>query len=157
MSDRYQLLELALDDQRYALHLSAVELIVRMVAITPLPQAPPIVLGIVNVHGRVVPVVDLRRRFRLPQRPPRVSDQLIIGHSIRRPLALAADAALGVIECPMTTVVAAGAVLPALGYVAGIATLPGGLVLIHDLDTFLSLEEEQTLTAALQRPVEHAA
>ncbi len=157
MSDTCQLLELALDDQRYALHLSAVERIVRVVAITPLPQAPSVVLGIINVHGRVVPVIDLRRRLQLPQRPPRLSDQLIIAHSARRPLALVADAVVGVVACPLDAVVPPGAVLPRVGYVAGIVKLPGELVLIHDLDTFLSLDEEQTLARALPQPVEHAA
>lgn len=157
MSDNYQLLELTLDDERYGLDLSAVEHIVRMVAITPLPQAPHIVLGVINVHARIVPVLDLRQRFGLPQRPPRLSDHLIIGHTARRAVALVADAVLGVVECPPDAVVAAATVLPTLRYVAGVVKLPSGLMLIHNLDTFLSLEEEQTLTVALQHPVEHAA
>ncbi len=157
MSDNCQLLEFALDDQRYGLPLAAVERVVRMVAITPLPQAPPIVLGIINVHGRVIPVVDIRRRFRLPPRHPRATDQLIIAHTLRRSLALVADPVVGVIQCAVSAVVPAGTVLPSLGYVAGVVKLPSGLVLLHDLDTFLSLDEEQTLTAALRQPEEHAA
>jgi purine-binding chemotaxis protein CheW len=58
-----QLVVLTLDEQRYALHLSAVERIVRMVEITPLPKAPQIVLGVVNVQGRIVPIVNIRKRF----------------------------------------------------------------------------------------------
>ncbi len=58
-----QLVVFAFDEQRYALHLSAVERIVRMVEITPLPKAPEIVLGVVNVQGRIVPIVNIRKRF----------------------------------------------------------------------------------------------
>ena len=58
----------ALDEQRYALHLLAVERVVRAVEVTALPEAPEIVLGVVNVKGRIVPVINVRRRFRLPER-----------------------------------------------------------------------------------------
>lgn len=59
---------LMLDDIRYAVALTSVERVVRAVEITPLPNAPDIVLGVINVQGRVVPVVDIRKRFRLPAR-----------------------------------------------------------------------------------------
>ncbi len=55
-----------LDEQRYALHLSAVERVICVVEITPLPKAPEIVLGIINVGGQIIPVIDMRKRFRLP-------------------------------------------------------------------------------------------
>ncbi len=57
-----------LDSQRYALDLPAVERVERMVHITPLAGAPAIVLGIVNMHGRIIPVIDVRQRFNLPRR-----------------------------------------------------------------------------------------
>src|SRR5277367_233894 len=63
-----------LEEQRYALRLSAVEQVVRAVEITPLPKAPEIIRGVVNVHGRVVPVYHIRARFRLPEREIDLSD-----------------------------------------------------------------------------------
>lgn len=81
-----------LDDQRYALPLPAVDRVVRMVAIIPLPNAPDIVLGVVNFQGRVIPVIDVRRRFRLPEREIALTDQLLVAHTARRPVALVADA-----------------------------------------------------------------
>ena len=51
-----------LDEQHYAVPLSVVERIVRMVDITPVPKTPEIVLGVINVQGSVIPVVDIRRR-----------------------------------------------------------------------------------------------
>ena len=50
---------LTLTAERYGLHLSAVDSVVRAVDITPLPQEPDIVLGVVNVRGRVIPVINL--------------------------------------------------------------------------------------------------
>jgi len=47
---------------------SAVEKVVRAVEITPLPKAPEIVVGVINAQGRILPVLDIRKRFRLPAR-----------------------------------------------------------------------------------------
>ena len=147
-----QLVVFTLDDRRYGLALSAVERAVRMVDVTPLPQAPQIVLGVVNVQGRVVPVVNLRRRFRLPERDFALADQLLIARTARRPVALAADAVTGVLEYSAQEAAGARDIVPGIEYVEGVVKLPDGLVLIHDLDRFLSLEEE----AALGRAIEDA-
>ena len=107
-----QLIIFTLDDQRYGLPLSAVERVVRMVDITPLPQAPDNVLGIINVQGRVIPVINIRRRFRLPERELALTDQLVIARTARRPVALVADAVTGVHEYAEQEAVAAQDILP---------------------------------------------
>lgn len=145
-----QLVVFTLDDRRYGLPLSAVERAVRMVGVTPLPRAPQIVLGIVNVQGRVMPVVDPRRRFRLPARDFTLIDQLLIARTARRPVALAADAVTGVLEYSAQEAAGALDIVPGIEYVEGVVKLPDGLVLIHDLDKFLSLEEETALDRAIE-------
>ncbi|MBI2311238.1 MAG: purine-binding chemotaxis protein CheW [Betaproteobacteria bacterium] len=144
------LVALTLDDQRYALHLSAVERVVRMVEIIPLPKAPDIVSGVVNVQGRVVPVFNIRRRFRLPEREPAVTDQLIIARTAARPVALVADTVTGVVECRPQDIAAAETILHGMEYVEGVLKLPDGMILIHDLDTFLSLAEQEALDQVLR-------
>jgi len=139
-----------LDGGRYALSLSAVERVLLTVEVFPLPKAPEIVLGVVNIQGRIVPVFDVRKRFRLPQREMSLSDQLIVAQTSKRTVALLADAVGGVVEYPEQKVVAADRILPGLDYVEGVAKLEDGLVLIHDLEKFLSLEEEKTLDNALK-------
>jgi purine-binding chemotaxis protein CheW len=139
-----------MDEQRYALQLGAVERVVRMVEVTPLPKAPQIVLGVINAQGRIIPVVDIRRRFRLPERDIRLSDHLLIARTARRTVALALDAVTGIVDRSAQAVITAEEILPGLEYVEGVMKLGDGLILIHDLDTLLSLEEEQTLAAALQ-------
>lgn len=152
MEEPNQLVVFALDDQRYALRLSVVDRVVPMVHVTPLPKAPDIVIGVVNVQGRVIPVIDMRRRFHLPEREAALTDRLVIAHTARRPVALAADAVAGVLEYPGHDIVAAEGVLPGVEHVEGIAKLKDGLILIHDLERFLSLEEEQSLDRALAAP-----
>ena len=139
-----------LDGQEYALHLSSVERVLPMVAVSPLPKAPTIALGVINLHGQVVPVVDIRRRFVRPSRDYGVSGQLLVARTSRRGLVLPVDEVLGVREVPVEGVTSADAVLPGIGHVAGIVALEDGLLFIHDLDTFLSLDEEGQLTEALE-------
>jgi purine-binding chemotaxis protein CheW len=149
------LIVFALDRQRYALPLHAVDRVVRMVATTPLPKAPDIVLGVVNIQGRVIPVINMRRRFCLPEREIALTDQLVVAHTARRPVALVADAVLDVIAYAAQSLIAAENILPKVDYVEGVVKLTDGLILIHDLDKFLSLEEENSLAHVLEnRPLE---
>lgn len=150
MNDSNIFLAFILDGGRYALPLPAVDRVVRMVAITPLPKAPDIVLGVVNIQGRVIPVVNMRRRFCLPEREIALTDQLVVAHTARRPVALVANAVLDVIACPAQSLIAVEDVLPDVEYVEGVVKLVDGLILIHDLDKFLSLEEENFLAHALE-------
>lgn len=150
MKNLNHLIVFALDRQRYALPLPVVDRVVRMVAITPLPKAPDIVLGVVNIQGRVIPVIDMRRRFRLPEREIALTDQLVVAHTMRRPVALVADAVEDVITCAEQSLIAAENILSKVEYVEGVVKLTDGLILIHDLDKFLSLEEESSLDQALE-------
>jgi purine-binding chemotaxis protein CheW len=138
-----------LDEGHYALDLSVVERIIQSVEITPLPEAPDIVLGIINIKGKIIPVVNIRRRFRLSEKDIEPTNRLIIAHTLKRTVALVVDVVLGVIETPEDRVVKAGTVLPGLDYVQGVVKMEDGMILIHDLNKFLSLEEEQTLDTAI--------
>ena len=149
MSAEVQLLAFHLDRERYGLPLASVERVVRIVEITSLPKAPEIVLGLINVQGRVIAVVDVRKRFRLPQREATLSDSLIIARTPARAVALVADFVTGVVECTERETVSARAIVPGMEYVEGVAKLGDGMILIHDLGRFLSLDEERRLDEAI--------
>jgi purine-binding chemotaxis protein CheW len=137
------------DELQYALDLSTVERVVHAVEITPLPKAPAFVLGVINVQGRVIPVVDVRKRFRLPEREMDLPDRFIIAHTSRRLVALLADSVTGIRELENREIVSAAEALPFAAYIRGVAKVGGDLVLIYDLDQFLSLDDEQMLDEAL--------
>ncbi len=139
----------SLDDQRYALPLDRVERALRVVAITPLPEAPAIVLGIVDLGGAVVSVINLRERFQHPPRAIRLSDHLIVATTGKRTVALLVDDAKGVIDGASGKVVPAGEILPGLKLIDGAMKLEDGLILIHDLDRLLSLDEQTAIDRAL--------
>lgn len=145
---------LCFDEMRVALPLRYIERVVRAVSLTPLPQAPKIILGVVNVAGHIIPVVNMRKRFNLPERDISLSDQLVIAHTGQRSVALMADSVSGVVEYAAPDIVGAASILPGLEYIEGVMKLGDGLILIHNLDRFLSLEEATSLDRALAQSAE---
>ena len=148
MSQSHQYVVFSLDEQLFALRLAAVERIVRAVEIMPLPGAPEIVLGMIIVRGQIIPVFNTRRRFGLPVKEINLSDQLIIARLRTRQVALAVDTVRGVHESGEEDTVASERILPFIEHIEGVVKLKDGLILIHELDKFLSLEEEKVLDAA---------
>lgn len=139
-----------LESQRYALPLEKVERIVRVVEITPLPKAPPLVLGIINVEGRIVPVMNVRRLFRLPDREVDLSDQLILMHAPRRTYALLADGVEGLANLPTAERVASEKIFPGMEYVEEIAKQDGRMILVLNSNKFLSFLEKEKWEGAIQ-------
>lgn len=149
MSQSDHLVVFAIDERLFALHLRAVQRTIRAVEVTPLPHAPEIILGIINVQGSILPVFNTRKRFRLPEREIALNDQFILAASSRRVVALVADAVKNVVEVQELDIVRAERILPSMEYVEGVVKLESGLLLIHDLDTFLSLDEEKLFDKAV--------
>jgi purine-binding chemotaxis protein CheW len=134
----------------YGLPAADVRELVRAVAIVPLPRAPDIVEGVINLRGKVVPVLDIRSRFRLPARPVEPSDHLIVATTGEHVVAIRADRAVNLVRIDQADLDEARGLVPGVEHVAWVARLPHNLVIIHDLRTFLSLGESAELTGALR-------
>lgn len=140
-----------LDMQRYGIPLTVVERVVRMVEVTPLPDAPPFIRGVINVQGEVMPVIDLRQRLGLPARTVELRDQLIITGSAGRNYALMADCVSDVCDCPECALTGADDIFPDLPLLSGVVKLPDGMILLHDLDKLLPPHDRKTLDAIMQQ------
>lgn len=138
-----------LDEQRYGIPLAAVERVVRIVEITPLPAAPEYLRGVINVQGEIMPVINLRHRFGLPERPDELSDQLIIIRCRQRGFALVTESACEVHECTSPMVTEAAAILPDLPYLTGVVKLADGLILLSNPEVLLSQSETRVLDELL--------
>jgi purine-binding chemotaxis protein CheW len=149
MDGSKQIIVFSLGMQRYGIPLTAVECVVRMVEVTPLPDIPTFIRGVINVHGEIMPVIDLRRRFGLPERTARLQDQLLITRWTKRSLALMADMVSDVYYFPELTLTPVDDIFPGLPLLAGVAKLPDGMILIHDLDKLLSTQDKNTLDEAM--------
>lgn len=134
---------------RYALLLDDVVEVQRMVALAALPGAPAVVEGVVDLRGRIVPVLDIRTRFGLPEREATPDDQLVVARAGVRTVAIRVDATLGVRHVAATDIETGATDVPGVRHVAGVTRDEGGIVLIHDLATFLSWDEGQQLDDAM--------
>ncbi len=144
-----QLVAFTLDEQQYALPLKSVQRVVRMVEIIPLPKAPEIVLGVIDLEGNIIPVMSMRRRFGLPEPETRLTDQLIVADTATRSIALVVNSVTGVVERTVAEVTEVEKIVPGAQYVEGITKLEDGILFIHNVDRFLSKTEDRQLDGLL--------
>jgi purine-binding chemotaxis protein CheW len=86
-----------LAEHEYALRLESVSEVLRMVAITPLPEAPAWLAGVINLRGQVIAVTDLRLRLGLPAPTPGLNTPIIVVEADGRQLGLIADSVVEVL------------------------------------------------------------
>jgi purine-binding chemotaxis protein CheW len=157
MSETVRLVVFRLDELRIALALEVVERIVRAVEVTPLPRAPAMVLGAIQVAGEVLPVLNLRRRFKLPNSGITPAQHFVITRIPGRRVVLIFDESFGVTEVPAEHIRTGAQVIPGLELLRGIVALDEGLVLIDDLEKFLTPDEESALDEALKEESVHGS
>jgi len=95
-SGALEVLEFRLATERYAVESSYVEAVHRLKDLTPLPRTPAFILGVVNIHGRIVPVIDLKKFFGLPEQGLTDLHRIILIQGNDMELGLLADVALHV-------------------------------------------------------------
>lgn len=149
MEERQDILVFTLDGKRYALLLASVERVVRAVEITGLPNSPAVICGAINVRGKIIPVINVRERFNLPEREVGPDFHFIIARTKRRDVVLVADSVVGIHAGSRRETESTGESLPSIKHIRGAAKIEGDIILIFDLETFLSLDEEAVLDAAL--------
>jgi purine-binding chemotaxis protein CheW len=126
-----------IDEQRYGMRLSSIDSVIRAVEITPITDAPKLVIGIINVRGIIYPVINVRKRFQLPEKEIDINHCIVLARTSIRKVALFVDKVDGIIEISEEKIINSENIVPDLGYVEGIAKLEDGMILIYNLDIFL--------------------
>ena len=139
----------SINHNRYALHLDKTEKVIPSLEVMHLPNSPDIILGVVNIEGNIIPVVNTRKKFSLPEKEIELGDKLIIAKTTKRLVALPADDVEGVGFYHEEQIINPKKILPNIPAVDGVIGLEDGIIIIHDIDLFLSLEEEEQLLSAL--------
>ncbi len=134
-----------LEKEKYAISVSAVERIYRAVNVTPLPEGPDILKGIIKIGTLIVPVINIRKRFGLPDREIELSDHLIIARTKKLILSLPVDEVTGLMEIDDEHVEKKDSIFPDLKYIEGVIKLSSHIIIIHNLDEFLFPGEEAQL------------
>jgi len=114
----------------------------RMVAATPVPEALPWVAGVINLHGRVIPTVDLRQRFGQPTREPALADRLLVVQAQEQTMALMVDEVTEVLEVPANQVEPAPASLSQSRPLAAVIRRDEELILVLNVARLLPSEED---------------
>jgi len=123
--------------EEYGLAIECVRSIIRFEESTPVPRAPEFVLGVINLRGQVIPVVDLARRFLQGDFKPTPTARIIVAEGESGVLGLAVDSASEVVSIPLDNIKPApDSVLTSdtVDAFEGVAEREGGLVILIDLD-----------------------
>ena len=145
-SNNDQLLQLVtfnLENETYGINVMQVQEVLRVTEIAPVPGAPPYVLGIINLRGNVVTVIDTRDRFGLPQHELTDASRIVIIESEDQVVGILVDSVAEVVDLSVSKIDSA----PIVGndessfYIQGVATRSDKLLIIVDLKKLLSEDE----------------
>ena len=128
------LLVFRLDGREHALPLEQVVEVIRIVAVTPLPEVPPWVRGVMDVRGRVIPVIDLRVKLGMPARTPDLSTPIVVVETGGLPAGLVADEVVEVLALPDAAVEPPDQAAGHAGVVTSVARPGGRIVLVLDTE-----------------------
>ncbi len=148
------LLVFVLDEKRYAIPLKAVGRVIAAVEVTPLPEETDMVAGVINVQGQVIPVLNIRKKFRLPERAIDLDDNIVVIKGVQGDIAFVVDAVQGVIQRRQEEITPAGDILPEMQYTEGAIKIDDDIVFVHDIDKALSCEEKHRLATVLEKESE---
>jgi purine-binding chemotaxis protein CheW len=128
-----QLVVFRLDASEYALPVSVVGEVLRMVAITAVPEAPEWLPGVINLRGRVIPVIDLRTKLHLPAPKVGVNTPIIVAEHDGQTVGLVADAVSELLTVPADAIEPPNDMTATANAVEAVARAGDRLVLIFDL------------------------
>ncbi|SME87761.1 chemotaxis protein CheW [Desulfovibrio gilichinskyi] len=137
------------DSCKFAVPSFLVDKVELAVSLTPVPDAPYPVLGVVNDGGTIVPVVGVRRKIGSDERDVILSDRLIFSRLGHRKIAILADEVNDVIEIPPAMSQDSNQIWPGVFYLKSFSGLGDDVVLMQDLNSIFSNEQEKTLFEVL--------
>lgn len=132
-----EVLEFGLADERYALPAAGVDEVLAFEQLTPLPGTPPFMLGIVNVRGRMIAVIDIRKFFGVPERGITDLHHVILVHGHGLEVGLLADSIVGLRSLAVPSLLPT---LPTLHGIRGdyLMGVSGDRLIVLDLDRLLA-------------------
>jgi purine-binding chemotaxis protein CheW len=138
-----------LDNEKYGIKVMQVQEVLRMTEIAPVPGAPHYVLGIINLRGNVVTVVDTRRRFGLADVESGDETRIVIVESESNVVGILVDSVAEVVDLKVSEIESA----PNVGndesskYIQGVSSRGDELLILVDVNKLLSEEEWQDVAS----------
>lgn len=123
-----------IENQRYGVDLKVIDSVLLACEITHLPNVPSYVLGALNVHGDVVPVIDMRQLLGLTKKQIEIKDHFILAHVHQRQIAFLVDHVQEVKFCIKQDLLIAHEALPNLEAVDYVLKENGWMTLLYNLE-----------------------
>ena len=132
-----------LDAEAYGVDIGAVREIIRMQDITTVPRTPEFVEGVINLRGKVIPVVDLRKRFGFPESDATKDTRIVVVDISGQDIGVVVDSVTEVLRIGADAVEPPSSVITTADseYLLGIAKLDTRLIILLDLEQALSTME----------------
>ncbi len=143
-----QLVTFSIGEEEFGIDILKVQEIIRMVAITKVPKAPSFVEGVINLRGKVIPVIDLRKRFGMSSREHDKDTRIMVIEICSMIVGFVVDAVSEVLRIPQDTIEPPPPVVAGIesDYISGVGKLADRLLILLDLDRLLSTDEMRELS-----------
>jgi len=153
MSKILQLVGFKVEREFFGVQIAAVKEIVRVPQITPVPDTPDFVEGVINLRGRVVPVIDMRKRIGAPPVERKKENRVLILELDGKIVGITVDSASEIIKLPEDAIEPPPEIVSCLGgeYVTGVGKLKERLIVLLDLARLLSPEEMKKVEVVVGR------
>lgn len=144
-----QLVTFSIGEEEFGVNILKVQEIIRTMDITKVPRAPEFVEGVINLRGKVIPIIDLRSRFGLSSKPEDKDTRIIVIEINNIIVGFVVDAVSEVLRIPAGTVEPPPPVVAGVesDYISGVGKLKERLLIMLDLDRLLSTEDMDMLNA----------
>lgn len=139
-----------LSDKKFAFLAKDVVRVVDLVEITAIPEAPDSILGVINVHGEIVAIGDLKRKLKIKPGKFFLDNKIVLLNYNYGKIGVVVDKLIGYRELEEGQVVEGSEILPDLKNVKGVVKLNGDIILVSDLDKFLNINEAAELKNVLE-------
>jgi purine-binding chemotaxis protein CheW len=148
-SDQLRLVSFNVGQECFAVDILSVQEINRMMELTQVPQSPPGVCGVINLRGRIVPVLDLRTRFGLEATEQNDASRIIVVEIQGSTVGFIVDEVHEVLRIDPGVVSPAPAITSGVDstYIKGVAKLEDRLLILLDLNQLISKESLESIGA----------
>ena len=143
-----QLVSFNIGSEEYGVDILKVQEINRMVEITKVPQAPRYVEGVINLRGKVIPIVDLRKRFDLDIKEYDKNTRIVVVDINGTILGMVVDSVSEVLRLPSSTIEPPPEIVTGINaeYIKGVAKLEDRLLIFLDLSKVIDMSELTAIT-----------
>ena len=143
-----QLVTFSIGEEEFGVNILQVQEIIRTMKITNIPRAPEFVEGVINLRGKVIPIVDMRRRFGLEPKEHDKNTRMIVIENETLIVGFVVDSVSEVLRMPASSMQPPPATVAGLdsGYIDGVGKLDDRLLILLNLDSLLNNDELKALS-----------